>query len=1114
MNNKMLLSATALRTLAAGFVFTMSGAALAQATPPATPEPAADGTVCNSDNPAYNPNTGICDQPADVIDPNDPGQIQRRGADGNVDQGQTVTVTGSRIRIPNLESIEPTTTVDFRQVRERNFTNVADALNELPNIRGSVTPAGAQGSFGQGTNFVNTYGLGSNRTLTLINGRRFVTSNPATNFGNAAAGTQTDLNIVPDILLDRIDIVSIGGAPVYGSDAIAGVVNVILRSKYRGIEVSGVSGITEEGDNFRYNVSGLFGGDLFDGRLNITAAVSHDNVEGVLYNARDYLRENIGGATNITTAEAIARRNGNTSLNDGRINTGIGFNDTTTDGFPGGVLVRDVRIPFLTYGGLITQTNLSGVNGTANFCTINAADPSSCFNAGTGSGVRTTNALQFDQAGNLVPFDQGILFRGTSNSGGDGFSFNDFAQITSDLKRTIGSGFITFNVTDSIELFAEGTHFRSKANELVQQPTFNSSLFGGSSGALVFNVNSPFLTTQARDALIARGVTNFQVSRASADIADLTGYNETRINRGVIGTRGDFSLFGRDMNFEAYFNYGKAKTKEFNQDINAQNFVNAVNVTTNAQGQIVCTTAPTQSLASNAAGTVLLNGGFASGGLTPIADPNCRPFNPLGFGRGDAAARDYIIEDFFTRTMQRQWVGNINFGGSFFDLPGGPLSFNVGYEHRDEKAVFDPSSFQREGRGRAVPIVGINGQYNLDEVFGEIFAPIVSPDNNIPAIYGLQAFGRIRRVDNTVNGAFTSWAAGGSYAPIKDVEFRGNYTRSFRSPAITELFLPIVNTFTTVPDLCQPASIGAGAVPAIRRANCEAFLARFPNATPDPASTATVPGQGGGNPNLANETANAWTVGVILRPSFIPRLSMTFDYINIDLLQPITSLTNTAVASGCFDNADFNRDDPLNGNAFCSLIRRDPNTGRVLNNPGTPAIRLGFVNGQEILYRGWQGTMNYSVPLSGINVPGTFSIGSDFLLTKYRNNNITGVAPARSDGVIGDPTFAGQLRLRYANKFWGANTTINYTGEQLFSRLNRQPGVPSSGPDAREIDKLDDYAIVSGGLFFDPTDKMRFTLAVTNLFNRVGQDYLGIIHPSSYVDLLGRRFSASARVRF
>ena len=93
---------------------------------------------------------------------------------------------------------------------------------------------------------------------------------------DAAAGTQTDLNVVPDILLDRIDVVSVGGAPVYGSDAIAGVVNIILRTKFKGIEASATSGITEEGDNFSYNASGLVGHDILGVILDVAGAVAPD----------------------------------------------------------------------------------------------------------------------------------------------------------------------------------------------------------------------------------------------------------------------------------------------------------------------------------------------------------------------------------------------------------------------------------------------------------------------------------------------------------------------------------------------------------------------------------------------------------------------------------------------------------------------------------------------------------------------------------------------------------------------------------------------------------------------------------------------------------------------
>jgi outer membrane receptor protein involved in Fe transport len=659
---------------------------------------------------------------------------------------------------------------------------------------------------------------------------------------------------------------------------------------------------------------------------------------------------------------------------------------------------------------------------------------------------------------------------------------------------------LTFEITPEIEFFAEGTYFRSQADELVQQPTFNSSLFGGNSAALNFSVNNPLLTDQARNALIARGVTTFQVSRASLDLADLTGANETEIYRGVVGIRGDFNLFSRDFNFELSYNHGETESRDTGQDVNAQNFNNAVNVTRNAAGQIVCTTAQTRTGGN----------GFAAG--TPIADPACVPLDIFGEGRSSQAARDYVISENTAVSRNEQTVINANIGGSFFDIWGGAVAFNAGYEYRKEEGSFTPSEFQRLGLGRSVAIAGIAGEYELNEVFGELLVPIVSPETGLDWLYGLQVFGRGRYVDNSLAGGFFSYAVGGSFAPIQDIEFRGNFTRSFRSPAIQELFQPVVPAFSTVPDLCSVANRNAGPVPTVRAANCAAFLARFPNATPDPAGTATVPILSGGNPNLENEKADSYTFGVILRPSFIPRLSITADWISITIKDPIGTLSVAGIAGGCFDNTQFDTSDPANGNSFCSRIRRDAN-GRVVNDPANPAVQAGFINGQEIRFRGLQTTLDYRVP-NILGLPGTFTVGADALYVHRRLNNFTGVAPARSDGTIGDPELSGQVRLRYVEDQWGINTTVNYVHEQVFSRFNRESGQPGQGLDAREFDKLDPYAIVSGSIFFDPTEDFRITFAVTNAFNHVGQEYFGIIIPASQVDLLGRRYSVSGRIRF
>lgn len=999
------------------------------------------------------------------------------------DDGEYIVVTGSRIRRPNIESFEPTVTIDKKYIEERNLTNVADALNELPGFRGSVTPNGAQGSFGQGVNFVNNFGLGSNRTLTLVNGRRFVSSNVPTLFNQGSAGTQVDLNVIPALLTDRIDTVAVGGAPVYGSDAISGTVNVILKTNFTGLTLSSTIGLTEEGDNFRYNLAAVGGMNFADDRGNISFSYSHDRVDGLLFSSREFLRDGLGNITNPSTAQlaALGRPAGTTFANDGRVNSLIGFNDSTTDGFPGTILIRDLTISSLSRNGVI----------------LNARNAANALIPTVG------NNFQFDGSGNVVAFDRGIPFPGGRSSGGDGFSFNDFSQITSDLQRDIANAFVNFEVSDALQFFVEGTYFRSRGDELVQQPTFNSSLFGGFGGALTFDVNNPFLSAQARNELVSRGVNTFQLSRVSLDLADLTGFSENELYRGVVGAKGDFKLFGRDFNYEVSANYGRTDILDSRQDLNAQNFINAVNVTT-VGGQIVCTATPVRQAAP---------GGVA------VVDASCVPLNLFGEGAPSQAARNYVISTNETKSRLEQKVFNANMGGSLFDLFGNSIGVNVGYEHREEKGAFTPSAFEQAGRGRAVAIAPVSGKYNVDEVFGEILVPIVTPQNELSWLNRLEVFGRGRYVDNTVNGGFFSWAAGGTFAPIPDVQFRGNYTKSFRAPAITELFLPVSNAFATVPDLCSTSNRNAGPAAAIRSVNCAAFLTAFPNATPLDAAGATVPSRSGGNSSLDNEVARSFTYGVVVQPSFFPGLSFTADYISIDIDNPISNLTVAQIASGCFDNPDFNTADPANGNAFCSQIRRNPTgttvlaanggngAGQVVADSSNPGVTSGFVNGKNIKFSGVAGSINYETSLEEVGLPGSFEFSGDMLYVRRRVVDITGVAPARSDGVIGDPELSAQFTVRYIGDDFGASTSFNYVGEQVISRFTRTR-------DTREIDQLNDYFTMNASVYVDVAEKLRLNLAVTNVFDRRGEYYQGELLPASFNDLLGRRFSISARVKY
>lgn len=989
-----------------------------------------------------------------------------------------ITVTGSRIRNPNLQGFLPTTSIDREFIDQRNFINVADALNTLPQIRGSVTPNGAQAAFGQGVNFINNFGLGSNRTLTLINGRRVVSSNPPSLFGPAAAGTQVDVNIIPTALIKSVDIVSTEGAPAYGSDAISGTINFILDDKYEGLSLNATSGIYEEGDGHSYRFEGVYGTKFAGGRGHLQMSAFYTYTDGILQSQRQVFLDELTVQPNLIEA--------------GRLAPGVGFDTGATDGNPATVVFRGLGLFPLSNNGVIFGGPL-GVTTATNRPT----------------GAVGNQAFQFDAAGNLVPYNVGTRVRsliggaavpsGNNSIDGDGFKFSDFGQLTSDLRRFGANLFANYDVTDKINIFVEAQYFDSRANELVQQPTFNTPLFGGSSGALTFNINNPFLSPQARGVLQGAGLTSFTLSRANVGFADLTGFAETEFMRGVIGARGDFKLFNNDWNWETAFNYGKSNITDFRQDINVQNFVNATNVARNAAGQIVCAanlgpvTSPAQTPST------------AAGIPAPIADNACAPFNFFG-NQASAAALDYVTSDNVTQTNLEQIVFNANLGGALFKFNNNDVSVNGGYEFRREKGSFIPSEFEQLGRGRGAAVTPITGEYTLNEVFGEVLVPLISPENDM-LFESAIVYGRGRYVDNTVNGGFFSWSAGGSVAPIRDLEFRGNFTRSFRAPALAELFLPQANAFGFVPDLCMPGAITGGANPAARQRNCQAFLGAFPNVQrPQQASVASVPIIVGGNPNLLNEQADSYSIGGIFRPRFLRNFSLTVDYVNIAISNPIAQLNTAQINSACFDNDTFNTSDPANGNSFCSLIRRTA-TGEVVNDPGNPGVRTGFQNGNRIDYEGIQGAMLYATSLDGIGIPGTLQARGDLTVVLRRQIDITGVAPARSDAVIGDPTWAGQFTLNYTNKNWGIGSVWRYTGEQLFSRFDRTP-------DARQFDKLDAFVTTDLNIFYRTDDNFRLNLAVRNLFDRRCQLNAGFCIPAGINDSFGRQFTVNVTKEF
>ncbi len=994
---------------------------------------------------------------------------------------EKIIVTGSRIFRAGFDTLEPAVVVTRKDMESQGITNIADALR-IPGFGAGVTPEGGQSTFGVAVNFVNRFGLGSNRTLSLINGRRVVSANTPSIFGPAGPGIQVDLNVIPTQIVERIESLAIGGAPTYGADAIAGVVNIVTRKDFEGLEANSTYGLSSRNDAKRYNLGVLWGKNFADKRANLTFSYVYDQQDGVLQTARPRFARSLSfqpnpclnGPSSIATTQP-----GRTPATDGRVNTGIPFQTclptAATDGIANSVLIENLRFFTFTGGGVLFPATGA----------FNLADGRL-----RGFGTNQTNYLHFNSSGALVAYNPGVNFGTQNASGGDGFNLTETAQITSDLKRHTANLFGTVKLTNDIEAFYEGLLYQAKGVELIDQSIYNVNLFGGASAMVTFPSNYPLLNAASQATLATNGITSFRLGRASRDLVNNNAWSETTLRRSVIGARGGFNIGSKSFNWEVSGNFGTNEATFFANVLNQQNFVNALNVTRNAAGNVVCTTTPTPGLIIPVAPAPQT---FAR----PVADPRCVPLNWFGEGIPSAEVKAYLTGQTRTESKLEQEVWNANIGGSPVDIWSGPVSMNIGFERRTEKGTFTPDAFQEAGLGRAVQILGNQGKYSTKEVFGEVVVPLVDSAKNIPFLNRLDLTGKFRRVDSTVNGVADTYTYGFQWRPISDVEFRGNYTQALRSPAVTELFTPVSNIFTFVPDPCDSRNVAGGTNPPVRAASCADFYRQFnlnPSTFQSNAVTATIPGTLSGSPTLQNERSEAKTVGIVLQPRWIRGLRMSMDYYTIEISNTITNLNAAAIATGCYDNPD-------RGNAFCERITRDA-AGQITG------IRTGFVNGGILNYSGAAIEAQYIADLArdwGIPFGGQASFAvSNSRATRFKSsaNNVT---TTDSLGTIGIPVNQTSVNLGYRKGPVEFTMNGSYIGPSLFSTTNT--------PETLDILKVDSYWLWGAGGRYTINKNLVVRMSVNNLFDKEPPFPLAGGGIGVY-DILGRRYSVSLGYKF
>ncbi|SKB31853.1 TonB-dependent receptor domain-containing protein [Sphingopyxis flava] len=970
---------------------------------------------------------------------------------GTPDCAEAIIVTGSRIARARFETVEPLLLVSSEAIEMRGFDSIGQALKEQPSFgTPGATPIGEQSPLAQGQSFVNFLGLGSQRTLTLVDGRRFVSSNTASIFGPTGAGSQVDLNLIPTKLVERIETIAVGGAPIYGADAIAGTVNIVLARDYEGFEIDSQAGISSRGDAASQRVRALAGSTFGDGRGNITIAADYSRAEGLT------------GADRALFAQG-------------------GFFGNASDPTSPFLqeLYRDRRLPAVSEGGIPLVGDGIPLSAEQQIATFGF--PGFHFGVTGASGLQ----LRFDENGALNPIDFGRYAGapgtfGVDFEGGNGFSAAPSTNLLASTRRASAVALARYDLTDSVQLFGEAWYANSKGRNLRTQPVFNTGLAGPAGspdGNILVSIDNPYLSTDARAAIVAAIDQNplsdqnlggfaqdyFYLSRANSDLTTGESTGEVELVRLVAGLAGTFEFAAGRWNWEAAANVGRSRTKSRSRELVQQNFLNAVDAVRDSSGNIIC------------------RPGAVSAPIATLSS-SCAPLNLFGTGQSSQAALDYIsaIATPVSLNKQRQFTASLT--GPLLALPGGDFAVALGYEHRSESQDFDPGTFfygaedpdpltdangdgdpsnDRIGYGRATPVLPVYGKYDTHEISAEFLAPIVAPASGA-AIDLFEVKGAARYVHHSLAGGDWTWTLGGRLGIISDLVVRGNFTRAIRAPAITELFNPSSSFFGFATDPCDAVNRGNGPHPAARQANCAAdgLPANFQSLSNSRTFAQAI----AGNPALANEKANSWTLGVVLEPRFAPRLRASVDYVDIELEGAISSGGASSIVASCYDSSDF-----ANA-ADCARFTRGPD-GQL------SFVEVQFLNLAQQRYKGYLAALDYRIPVGSRAHSVGFNVSYQYI-DELSTRADAASQRVRLDGMIGYAKHQALVTVDYRAVDLGMFAQLSYIGK---ARINPQ-AAPSFYPDG--LDRVPAIALVNLGASLRVGDRFALRLALDNVFDR------------------------------
>jgi outer membrane receptor protein involved in Fe transport len=1059
-------------------------------------------------------------------------------------QGQElaeITITGSRIVRRDLEAASPVVTVENKAFQESSTIAVESVLNQLPQyVPTNQTQFAASDVFPSATNTpgvssISLRGLGANRTLVLIDGRRAQPVNST---------LIIDTNSIPAAALESVEIITGGASAVYGADALAGVTNFKLRSNFQGIELNARSGITEEGDGAEHSISMLLGSSLADGRGNAMLGVEWSKRQEVLASDRDYWR--------------------------------AGLKDQRTNSTSAGRMNR-------------FQYEPGGDAGSPSQSAANAA-----FGNITGYNVPRTSNFLFNDDFSLYKLErQGLGFKGDIVNDprfkiaptGQLIENNFDLRYSSPLERYSMFGKADFKITDRVTAFAQ-VNFVNTWNKQVLQPSGATGGFGATiphgndiygpslaedgstlpeyraGGSLGLDCPATGGCTQSQafpvptqlgDLLNSRGANGTSTDQTPLSYDPVTGVpvvvsgadaswrlggtlnflpvrsieNNTNLYQILTGLRGDLGF--SDWTWEAYASHGAtrvdldyvgfASTDRWQQIAQAPNFGRNFTLDGTASTTITCTS-----------------------GL-PI----------FGNFQISQDCIDAISATYTDRTRLTQDIAEATAQGHILDMPwnAGEMRGAVGLTWRKNEFQYLPDASRETSSISDVPIgtfaqANVSGKTTVKELYGELLVPLM---RDLPGVKSFELELGYRYSDYDITGKVPTWKALFNYAPVDFFHLRGGVQVANRAPNINELFLDASSTAVTLraADYCRSDTTEATGNKlgnpdrAKVQALCSAMIGNPSSSfNLDPNEYTEGRGDGvmlqvsSGNETLESEDGRTYTLGFVLTSPFdspaIAGTTLSVDYYRAKITNAIAATTAQTTFDLCFNrdhvsNPSYLLDDP---NGMCRNIVRDDQTGAVMQ------VLSQYQNLGTIKTNGLDVNLNWRAALEDIglaSIPGRLSANIAFTrLFSFEAQEFPTAPLLENAGTLarqGLFDWRSVTTLRYTMPTWNVGLEWRHLPSAKSSNYVTDPATVVQGAGAYDMFGLTGE--------WNATDNLILSAGVDNLFNReperIGAGQITNISSASgggqtiadgvasnplpgYYDVLGRRYFVNVKLAF